>query len=252
MSERFSWPNGYRAAVSLSYDDALPVHREEVAPQLEAFGLRATFYVPIDSELLDQRDAWVRIAQAGHELGNHTIFHPCRNPGNVNSWPLPHRNLCDYTPARWEDEVRVANRILRLYDGRAHRSFGHTCCDLEIGQPGAVSPLAPIIARHFVVGRGGKRDNVIDPATADLCDLGCYEGDARTPDQYRDHIDRTLEAGGWTILMIHGVGRDHRLKVDVAAHTALLTMLAERRMEIWTAPVVEIGAYVAAQRGRAR
>lgn len=245
----FKWPNGRRAAISLSYDDALPVHREETAPQLEAHGLRATFYVPIDSDLLDHRDAWARVAAAGHELGNHTIFHPCRNPGNRNSWPLPHRNLCDYTPARWEDEVRVANRVLRLFDGRERRSFGHTCCDVVMGQEGATSPLDPIVAKHFVVGRGKTRNQIIDPATANLADVGCCEGDGTTIERLRTQIDRTLEQGGWTLFMFHGVGRDHRLMIDVHTHAALLALLAERRDTVWTAPVVDIGAHVAQTRG---
>ena len=81
-----SWPAGKRACVSLTYDDALPRHFQEVAPTLERRGLRGTFYVPISGGLLDHWDAWKAVAADGHELGNHTIFHPCRKDGEIYDW----------------------------------------------------------------------------------------------------------------------------------------------------------------------
>ena len=73
----FDWPEGKRGAVSLTYDDALPVHYERVAPLLEDHGLRATFYTNVLS-LGANPEAWRQVAACGHELGNHSIFHPCR------------------------------------------------------------------------------------------------------------------------------------------------------------------------------
>ncbi|MGB1892738.1 MAG: polysaccharide deacetylase family protein, partial [Candidatus Latescibacterota bacterium] len=69
------WPEGKRGAVSLTYDDALPVHYEHVAPLLEEHGLRATFYTNVLS-LGANPEAWRQVAAQGHELGNHSIFHP--------------------------------------------------------------------------------------------------------------------------------------------------------------------------------
>lgn len=40
---QFHWPEGKLGAVTLSYDDAIPSHFEQVAPALEKAGLRATF-----------------------------------------------------------------------------------------------------------------------------------------------------------------------------------------------------------------
>lgn len=53
----FDWPEGKRGAVSLTYDDALPVHYERVAPLLEDHGLRATFYTNVLS-LGANPEAW--------------------------------------------------------------------------------------------------------------------------------------------------------------------------------------------------
>jgi len=40
----FAWPGGARAAVSLTYDDAVPTQRGNAARQLGARGLAGTFF----------------------------------------------------------------------------------------------------------------------------------------------------------------------------------------------------------------
>jgi peptidoglycan/xylan/chitin deacetylase (PgdA/CDA1 family) len=244
MSHASVWPNGQRAAISLTYDDALPVHREEVAPALNERSLTATFYVPIDSDLLTNRAAWVGVARAGHELGNHTIFHPCRNPGNAKGWPAPHRNLCDYTLARWEDEVRVASRILQSYDGRDARSFGNTCHDIVVGLGETEAELDDPIGRLFVCGRGASTERAIDPLRANFTRLGCCTADGRTFDELRREIDDAIERGAWIIYCAHGVGRDHRLVWSPESHEQTLDYLASRRPDIWTAPVADVAAHL--------
>lgn len=247
MSELFPWPRGCRAAVSLSYDDGLPVHREDTAPQLEALGLRATFYAQINSDLLDHRDAWVRMAEAGHELGNHTIFHPCRDAHKRSGWPS-YRSLNDYTPERWEDEVHIASRILRTYDGRSRRTFGNTCCDTTIGPDEAPISLDDLLAKHFVAARGPVSSQVIDPRRASLMQLGCYSADRKSFEELRAILDETVEAGGWVIFMAHGIGRDHNLQWDVESHRRTLEYLAAQAGRIWAAPVVDVASHVAERR----
>src|SRR5690606_34492363 len=100
--------------------------------------------------------------------------------------------------------------------------------------------------RHFVVGRGPQLDNVIDPWAATPTRLGCYAADDKPFEALRVQIDETVARGGWTIFMIHGVGRDHRLQVDREVHARLLAYLVERAVTVWTAPVVEVGGVVAA------
>jgi len=70
------WPDATQCAVSLSYDDSVPVHHREVAPLLEKHGLRGTFY--LSALTIENPEAWKIVAAAGHELGNHSLFHPCR------------------------------------------------------------------------------------------------------------------------------------------------------------------------------
>ena len=96
------WPRSCRGAVSFTYDDAWDHHYLEVALELEQYGLRATFYPPIKKEhLISNPRAWAALVERGHELGNHTCFHPCysedksENKGHVIE-RKEHRRIVEY------------------------------------------------------------------------------------------------------------------------------------------------------------
>lgn len=234
----FNWPDGKKGAVSLTYDDALPVHYETVAPLLEENGLRATFYTNILSLGRDP-EAWRRVAAQGHELGNHSIFHPCRkSPGNT--WLDDAYDLRTYTPRRWLDEMRAAGITLSLLDGKTERSFGNTCCNTELGEGAESHSLEPLVEELFIAGRGPLSKKTVRAETLNLNALGHFSGDARDFASLRAEIEAGVEAGGWTIYMIHGVGEGtHGLYIDPEEHRRLLRYLGGRD-DIWTAPLVDI------------
>ena len=96
----FAWPDNRQGAVSITYDDALPCHFEQVGPAWEAYGLRATFYTNI-LFLMRHPQAWRAMAARGHELGNHSIFHPCRkDPPGQAQWLADVYDLRRYTAQR--------------------------------------------------------------------------------------------------------------------------------------------------------
>src|SRR5437763_5507814 len=72
-----SW-NSKECAVVLTYDDALNIDISNVLPALDSFGLKGTFYISdYFGGLRNQVLKWRKAAANGHELGNHTVFHPC-------------------------------------------------------------------------------------------------------------------------------------------------------------------------------
>src|SRR5512140_2910176 len=94
----FPWPNGAKAAVVLSYDDAMDTQLDNAAPDLEAAGLHGTFFVPGESESLAKRlPEWRALAARGHELGNHEIFHPCLAKLPGRAWVPAEYALESYT-----------------------------------------------------------------------------------------------------------------------------------------------------------
>ncbi|MFC2090905.1 polysaccharide deacetylase family protein, partial [Bacteroidota bacterium] len=92
----FSWPENYTSAVVLTYDDGLDCHLDVAVPALDAHGFKSTFYCTGDSPSLDNRmDDWRTIVKNGHELGNHTLFHPC--DGSRFDWVTSDADLQTYT-----------------------------------------------------------------------------------------------------------------------------------------------------------
>jgi hypothetical protein len=239
----FAWPDDTRGAVSLTYDDALPCHFEVVAPAWETHGVRVTFYTQINN-LFNHHEAWRAVAAAGHELGNHSIFHPCRKRP-ADDWIADEYDLKTYTPRRWSDEMRVASSILSSVDGKIERSFGNNCCDNELGEGPTLHSLEPLIEELFVAGRGCFVDRAVDVSTVNFNALGHYGGDARDFERLRNEIDDAVEAGRWMIYMIHGVGEGtHNLFIDPDVHERLVDYLGQRQDSIWTAPVATVARYL--------
>jgi peptidoglycan/xylan/chitin deacetylase (PgdA/CDA1 family) len=243
------WPTSRTAAVSLSYDDALSEHPTLVGPLLRRHGLCGTFYAPTggDSHVTRLPQAWRDLAAAGHELGNHSLFHPCRQSPQM-SWVRDEYDLRRYNAARLEDELRTASRILGLIDGRSERSYGNTCCHTTIGGDDQPQSMTPVLQALFPAARGSRTDRIIDPATCDPYDLGCHQADWLTLDQLQAIVLDAERQGGWAILMFHGVGpANHPMFIDADVHARFVAWLADRP-RTWTAPVIEIAQHVLHQR----
>ena len=246
-AKEFSWPNGTLGAVTLSYDDAIRNHYEYVAPSLDRNGLRATFYVTIDRAGFTQNpQAWRRAARMGHELGNHSLFHPCRKERpDQHTWLPDEYNLCDYTARRWLREMLVANFALQLIDGKTERTFGNTCCDNYIGRADDRLCLEQLVPQLFVAARGEFVSKTIDPSRINFANLGHHSGDRKTFERLRDEIESAVREGKWIFYMFHGVGKGtHSLYIERAEHDKLVRYLGQNKHRIWTAPAVDVVKYI--------
>lgn len=236
------WPKGCQAAVSLTYDDGIPNHYQVVAPQLEAHGMRGTFYVPLKSDVMQNPIAWRDLAKKGHELGNHTVFHPCWSIQKRHAGWLPDEfNSEHYTAERWIDEVKTANQALSLVDGRQERTYGNTCFDNFIGPETDPICLEPIIAQVFAAARGENTMRPVEFDPLNFNNLGTVWSDRRSFGDFALDFARILDTNGWVIYTFHGVGEgSHELFIDLVEHTRLLEFLRDNRERIWTAPVIDV------------
>jgi peptidoglycan/xylan/chitin deacetylase (PgdA/CDA1 family) len=70
------WPDGKTAAIVLTYDDAMSSQLDNAVPQLAAAGLKGTFFLS-GGMAPEYMRRWREVQRAGHELGNHSLYHPC-------------------------------------------------------------------------------------------------------------------------------------------------------------------------------
>ncbi|MFZ6031211.1 MAG: polysaccharide deacetylase family protein [Chloroflexota bacterium] len=242
----FPWPEGRLGAVSLTYDDALPCHFEQVAPQLEEAGLRGTFnLITGRAAFLDHAAHWRRLAGSGHELGNHTLFHPCRSePPDLRPLHDTGYNLAAYSERRLRDELAVANWMLAQLDGRSQRTYANTCHHTAFGFGEMQQAIEPVLADYFVAGRGALTGRPVDLVRADPMHLGTAQADLRTFADLRAEIEGVVEAGGWVVYTVHGVGEgSHKWHMAAEEHRQLIAWLGRQRERIWTAPMLDVALY---------
>ncbi|MES2581647.1 MAG: polysaccharide deacetylase family protein [Pseudomonadota bacterium] len=236
----YEWPNGAVAAVSLGYDDGLNSQLDHVLPALNKRKLRASFYVPINSPTLPGRmGEWRAAAAAGHELGNHSLFHGCSAKGR--DWVEPHRDLDRLVPAQLQEQVVAANTWLQALDGRTRRTFTPPCLDLKAGGQDFVAALKP----HFVAYRAGLGE-ITDMATLDPYAVPIVFIEDWPVEQIIALVERAAAARTMAVLLFHGVGAEH-MRVSTQAHDALLDYLARNRKRLWTDSFVNVMEHVRTQ-----
>lgn len=237
------WPGNRRAAISLSFDDSVLSHLENAFPVLQRWGVRGTFYVlPGEGGLFEKHlDRWRALHAAGHELGNHTLSHPC---SREHRFTPPKHALEGWTIERIEADIDGATRRLKeLVPGLGPVSFAYPCGESFVGEGPSRTSYVPSVARRFVVARGvGNTDN--DPRTCDLHMVHSWLVTGVSADAMIALIQPTVEAGRWGIFCFHGIGGDHA-SVATEALEGLVRYLKEREDEIWVDTVYAVGSYLA-------
>jgi sialate O-acetylesterase len=235
FSQVHSW-NGKKAAVVLTYDDALNVHLDNVVPLLDSLGLKATFYLtayfPGCSERLND---WKKAATKGHELGNHTLFHPCIGNQPGREWVKPEHDMSKYTVQRMVDETRMTNVFLEALDGKKKRTFAYTCGDMKIGDTSFIDKMK----NDFIAARA-VRSEMHSINQVNLYDVDCYAINGETGDQMIDLVKRSIQSNTLLVFLFHGVGGEHSLNVSLPAHRQLLRFLKQNEKDIWIAPMIEV------------
>jgi peptidoglycan/xylan/chitin deacetylase (PgdA/CDA1 family) len=207
--------------------------------------MRGTFYLNIAAGPSRTPLPWRELAAHGHELGNHSLFHPCRRDGAERRWVDKAFDLRQYTPHRFQQEIGIANAFLQLVDGRSERSYAYTCFDTHIGRWRTRTPIADMIRDSFIAGRGARTDQpIVVSRDLDLMNLGGFLADMRPLTELTDAVKRAADVGGWLILVIHGIGAGtHNLFVETSSHGKLLDFLASGS-STWVAPVIEVAKWV--------
>ena len=240
--EKRSW-NGKSCAVSLTYDDALNVHLDHVIPLLDSVGFKATFYVAASFPALQTRTAeWKTAAANGHELGNHSLFHPCEGNKPGREWVKSEYDLSTYSVQRMTDEIRINSFLIRLLDGKNDRTFAYPCGDTRAGDTSYV----PNIRNAFAGARGvtGKMQRIED---IDLMDIGACMINGQSGQDLIALVKQATENKALLVFLFHGVGGEHDLNVSLEAHRALVHFLKEKEQDIWVAPLVNIAEYIKRQ-----
>ena len=147
-SSSFSWPEGYEMALSLTFDDARSSQPNGGVDLLDAYGAKATFYV-LPESVEPHLEKWQHIVDTGHEIGNHSINHPCT--GNF-SWSKDHA-LEAYTLEQMEAELIEASRQIKSLLNVTPRSYAYPCGETTIGRGNPCAERNPTHRQAFPDGQ---------------------------------------------------------------------------------------------------
>jgi len=223
------WPEGAKAAVVLTYDDALVSQLDHAVPVLDAAGFKGTFFLtglkPADVP------RWRAVAAEGHELGNHTVLHAC--PASGSSADLSQTSNA-YTTERMLKEIEQQNVFLTSLDGKPSHGFASPCGQTLAGGHDYLEALraAKLVtyARGVYTSPDDLRADVGRMDPMHMPSRGFPEG--VTGAQLIDFAKEAEAGGGMAVYLFHGVAGDY-LQVSDAAHRELIAWLAAHRSEIW-------------------
>jgi len=232
--------NNKECAVVLTYDDAINADLDNAIPALDSLGLKGTFYLIGSSPVVINRIAeWRKAAKEGHELGNHSLFHPCDGSLPGRSFVTPETDLSKYTVQRAVNEIRANNTLLKAIDGKDVRTFAYPCGDLTIGGKYFYTQLTNDFA-----GARGVTPGLQSITEVDLANIDCYGINGQSADYMIGLVKQAMQTNTLLVFLFHGVGGGHNINVDLEAHSKLLHFLKENHDKIWIAPMVEVATYI--------
>jgi peptidoglycan-N-acetylglucosamine deacetylase len=226
-TRRCTWPNAAQAAVSLTYDDSLASQLQHAVPVLDARGVQATFFLSGQN-----LSAFAPLLKSGHELGAHTVRHPCN------------ADLRALSEADMRRELDATRELVSALGQPGKLSFAYPCGQTQIGSSQSYLPL---VRERFVAARG-VAGVVAQPEWLDLFDVPAYfPPESSDGSDVLEHIERARRSRGWAVIGVHGVSdAGEYLKWSQQAHDKVVAFLAEHRAELWTAPFGTVAQFVAA------
>lgn len=251
------WPPPYQAAISLTFDDGDDSQYHFAVPVLNSYPIRGTFYL---NPRCRQEDAsypdtweeylerWRMVRQAGHEIGSHTILHPCSL--NIHAAWLEGKNHLFWTLERMEQDILESKRrIESAYPDQGLNSFAYPCYESSVGRGMNKQSYVPVVARNHIAGRGrgelrGELAN--DPEYCDLHYLSSWAVERQPGAFMVGLVEQALALGLWGIFTIHGIHEGH-LPIGDTDFLELVEHLNRRKDIVWIAPVMEIAAYIQAR-----
>ena len=235
----FSWPGGKKMALSLTFDDARFSQIDTGIPLLDKYGIKATFYISPGS-MLKRTDGWKSAVLNGHEIGNHSVYHPCS--GNFE-WSRS-KALEDYTFERMTSELDSANRLINKVLGVLPVSFGYPCGQTFVGRGTNTRSYVPLVASMFESGRGWMNEAPNDPVFCDLAQLNASELDGKSFEQVLKLIETARSGGHWLVLAGHEMNDEGRQTSLLKTIEAICKYATDPSSGIWIDTVHKVASYV--------
>lgn len=239
QGKAFPWKDGKRCAVSLTFDDARRSQTSVGMKFLRKHNVKATFYI-MPGATRRRVELWKEMVADGHEIGNHTMSHPCS--GNA---PFSRRNPLEaFTLEKMESELDEANRLITEMFGVPVLSFAYPCGHSFVGRGTEVKSYVPLIAKKFMTGRDWLGENTNDPWFCDMAQLQGVESDNKTYEDLLTWVQNAERDGRWLVLAGHEIGTEGNQTTLVPELEKLFAYLFDEENNIWVDTVGNVAQHV--------
>ena len=230
------WLNNKKAALSLTFDDAINGQFTVALPLLNKYGYKCTFFI-ITSFVQPQLKGWqlvIDAADSGHEIASHTVTHP-----------FLHRVTADSIAWQYAESNKIiAEHITSQKTFTLAYPYG------DGGNGTDSEQIVKSIAAKYYTGARATRNNKLPynaygfAKTAD----DYYKinsdmmGDSVSNASFAPHLDETMRAGGWYSPTYHGIENGWIIvkKDDFIKH---LEEIKKRENNLWIAPFGDVIKY---------
>jgi peptidoglycan-N-acetylglucosamine deacetylase len=240
---KVNWPEGKKIALSLTFDDARMSQVDVGTAIFDQYGVKATFYV-VPSSVKQRLEGWKKAVANGHEMGNHSVTHPCS--GNFQ-WSRKNA-LEDYTLDKMRMELLSANKQIQELLGVKPEVFAYPCGQKFVGSGIGTKSYVPLIAELFLNGRGWMDEEPNDPGYCDMSQSTGIEMDGKDFEDILPILEKAKATGQWVILGGHEIGEKERQTTRVEMLKKLLEYAQNPANGIWIAPVGTVTKHINGQR----
>jgi len=235
----FPWPEGKKMAISLTFDDARMTNPREGTDLLDKYDAKATFFI-LPSNVEKDLTNWKKAVANGHEMGNHSIHHPCS--GNF-TWSRE-RSLETYTMDDMRKELQEANRQIKNLLGVTPTTYAYPCGLTYLGRGRNTESFVPLIDELFLAGRSWRDEAPADPNYGDLAKLTGMEMDGKDFEEILPLIQQASRDTQWLILAGHETKESGNQTTRLATLEKIIQFAQDPQNGIWLAPMGTIAEYV--------
>ena len=242
QAQKVQLPKGKKAAIVLTYDDGLHSQLEHVVPVLDKYKIKATFFLWAGMVQEEDIPVWRKVSKKGHELGNHSLYHPCNAGINPDTISGKCGSLECYSIKEMVEEIRIMNLMLRAIDGKSVHPYAYPCSQTRVWEGDFSKPLleAGFVNYARTDDEGGFISDLKNFNPALVSSFAAHAG--YKLEDFLPYINKVREAEGVGVIIFHGIGADW-LTVSDEEHLRLIQYLAKQR-DIWVAPFSTVLDYI--------
>ena len=139
--------------------------------------------------------------------------------------------------------------IERLLGIRMH-TFGYPCGQKYVGTGKKLRSYVPVVAEHFLAGRGWLGESTNNPIICDLSQLLGMEIDDMRFEEMQALTVEAARRGTWLLFAGHDIGpQAHQVTIE-AELEKYCRYITDPANGVWVATVKEIAEYIIEQRGK--